>query len=117
MPPTRAAASATNPTPIAAERELTTRTAEPNSRAACTAELIRAGQGRRKVHRDHAVTVAVAQRLTVGLGELRGRGAGGGDTRPIVDVVRHVVNAVTQIGAVDKHVQRHLPDVELLELI
>ena len=42
MPPEpaeRAAASATNPTPIAAERVLTTRTAGLNSRAACTAEL------------------------------------------------------------------------------
>ena len=35
----RAAASATNPTPIAADRELTTRTAWPNSRAASAAEL------------------------------------------------------------------------------
>ena len=35
----RAAAKATNPTPIAADLELTTRTAGPNSRAAGTAEL------------------------------------------------------------------------------
>ena len=35
----RAAASATNPAPIAVDREFTTRTAGPNSRAACTAEL------------------------------------------------------------------------------
>ena len=35
----RAAASATKPTPIAADRELTTRTDEPNSRAVCAAAL------------------------------------------------------------------------------
>src|ERR1700752_4501345 len=69
------------------------------------------------MHRNHAVAIAVAQRLLVGLGEFRGRGTGCGDPRTIVNVVGHVVDAVTQIGAVDEHMQRHLPDVELLELI
>src|SRR5882724_2242114 len=69
------------------------------------------------MHRDNAVTAAVAQRLLVGLGEFRGRGTGGGYPCTIVNVVGHVVNPVTQIDPVDEHMQWHLADVELLELI
>src|SRR5882757_1696652 len=69
------------------------------------------------MHRDHSVAVAVIQRMLVGLGEFRGRSTGGGYPSPIVNIVGQVVNPVTQIGPVDENMQRHLSDIELLELI
>src|SRR3954463_10406283 len=69
------------------------------------------------MHRHNAVTTAVTQRLAVSLGELGRCGTGGGDTRTVVNGGGPAVQPVTQIGPVDQYVQRHLPDVELLEFI
>ena len=69
------------------------------------------------MHCDNAIAAAVSQRLLVCLGEFGRGGACGRDAWPVVDVVRHVVHPVAKICIVEKDVQRHLPDVELLELV
>ena len=69
------------------------------------------------MHRDHAVAVAVLQSLAVCFGELDGRRAGRRNAGKLMDVVRHIIDTITQVNTVDKHVQRHLANVPLFEVI
>ena len=43
--------------------------------------------------------------------------AGRGNAGKLMDVVRHIIDTITQVNTVDKHVQRHLANVPLFEVI
>ena len=102
---------------MATDRELTTRTEGPNSRASATAELNVLDNGAEMCTATTPSPSLSCNAWLVGFGELDGRRTGGGGAGQFVDVVGKLVDTFTQVDTVDENMQRHLADVVLFQVI
>ena len=72
----------------------------------------RAGQLRGDMDGHHTVTSAVGQCVSIHRRQLGRAGTGGADVA-LIEISRHLVDTVAQIGAVEEDVQRHHPNPPL----
>ena len=113
----RAAATATNPTPAAADRAFTTRTAGPNSRATATAVLKVLDSAAERCTATTPSPPLSANALRYASARSAGAAPAVVTCAPVVDVVRHRIDTVSQIHAIHQDVQRHLTNSPPLQLI